>query len=160
LLIGAPRVLSIGSWASTDPGEVFAYRRNGATWEFKERLRALLPRNSDSFGSAIAMTADAAAIGSCGDASGAPGIGGDASRRDAGYAGAGYLFALEGDKWKLSAYIKSQKPEGYDSFGFGAAISEDAAAFSAIWEESAARNINGNQADNSAPRSGAAYVFQ
>ncbi len=160
LLIGAPRALSIGTWASTAPGEVFAYRRNGTSWEFKERLRALLPRTSDSFGSAVAMTADAAAIGSCGDASGASGIGGDASRRDAGYAGAGYLFALEGDKWKLSAYIKAQEPDGYDSLGFGAAISEDAAAFSAIWEESAARGVNGDQSNNSAPRSGAAYVFQ
>jgi hypothetical protein len=162
-MIGAPRVKAITGAAAVvmvDPGEVFVFHRGAAGWKQTQRLRAMLPRQNDSFGSAVAMFGGNALIGACGDASGATTIGGDAARRDAVYAGAGYLFALEGEEWKLSAYLKARNADSTDSLGFAAALSNDVAVLSANWESSAAKGINGDQTNNSARYAGAAYVFQ
>jgi trimeric autotransporter adhesin len=76
------------------------------------------------------------------------------------YAGAGYLFALEGEEWKLSAYLKARNADSTDSLGFAAALSHDVAVLSANWESSAAKGINGDQSNNSSRYAGATYVFQ
>ena len=60
-----------------------------------------------------------------------------------------------------TAYLKASNTDAQDRFGFGVAISADGTtlAASADLESSAATGIDGNQADNSAPLAGAAYVF-
>lgn len=160
LLIGAPRLLSISSFASTSSGEVFAYQLAGGTWQQGQILKAIVPRPSDSFGSAVALYDDSALIGSCGDASSASGIGADPSRRDTPYAGSGYLFAREGAKWKPTLYLKASNPDSRDSFGFGVALSKSTAVISAIWEASAASGIDGDQKSNAATYAGALYAFE
>jgi hypothetical protein len=160
ILVGAPRVASIISLAQTTPGEVFAYRRTGAAWQQTARLRAMLPRTSDSFGSSLALTETAALIGACGDMSGAKGVGADASRRDGAYSGAAYLYAREKADWKLSAYLKAANANSNDMFGFSAALSGETAIIGAIWESSNASGLNGNQDNNSLGSSGAVYMFE
>lgn len=162
-IIGAPRVKAITGDAlvvMVDPGEAFVFHREVAGWKQTQRLQAMLPRQNDSFGSSVAMLGGNALIGACGDASGATTIGGDAARRDAVYAGAGYLYALEGAEWKLSAYLKARNTDSADSLGFGAALSNDVAVLSANWESSNAKGINGDQSNNGAAYAGAVYVFQ
>ena len=44
-------------------------------------------------------------------------------------------------------------------FGASVAISGDTVVVGAHWEDSNATGVNGNQSDNSAANSGAAYVF-
>jgi hypothetical protein len=58
-------------------------------------------------------------------------------------------------------YIKSSNPDFYDQFGGAVAVSADGNTFvsGAVNESSAATGINGDQTDNSAIHSGAAYVF-
>jgi hypothetical protein len=158
---GAPRAQSLADpLVTVTPGEVFEWKRAGGAWSQSQRLRATLPRSNDGFGSAIAASEGTLLIGACNDASGARGIGADASRRDAGYAGAAYLFALESDGWKQSAYLKASNAEAFDSFGFSAALSGDTAVLGANWEASKAVGINGNGDDDSANQSGAVYVFK
>src|SRR4029079_10201076 len=60
-----------------------------------------------------------------------------------------------------SAYLKASNTDPGDSFGLGVALSADGTtlAVGAQDESSAATGIGGNQADNSAPRAGAVYLF-
>src|SRR5204863_6715990 len=54
---------------------------------------------------------------------------------------------------------KASNPDAYDRFGYAAALSGDTAVISAYSEDSNAIGVNGDQSDNSAEFSGAAYVF-
>jgi hypothetical protein len=55
--------------------------------------------------------------------------------------------------------LKASNTQGSDFFGVAVAISGDTAVVGAYGEDSNATGINGNQTDNSASQSGAAYVF-
>lgn len=57
------------------------------------------------------------------------------------------------------AYLKASNTQSEDRFGQAAAVSGDTAAVAAPREDSGAQGVNGNQSDNSAADSGAAYVF-
>ena len=57
------------------------------------------------------------------------------------------------------AYLKASITGRSDSFGFSVAISNDTVVVGAENEDSAATGVNGDQNDNSAVNSGAAYVF-
>lgn len=161
VLIGAPRIQSIiSALTTTSPGEVFAYERAGGAWTQKQVLKAILPRQNDGFGIAAVLTATTALIGACNDPSGARGIGADASRLDAAYAGSSYLFAMDTTGWKVATYLKSSNADALDSFGIASVIAGDSAIISANWESSKALGINGNADDDSASRSGAVYVFK
>src|SRR5688572_15538663 len=61
----------------------------------------------------------------------------------------------------LLAYVKASNTGALDLFGFSVALSADGStlAVGAWGEESAATDIGGNQADNSALNAGAVYVF-
>jgi hypothetical protein len=56
--------------------------------------------------------------------------------------------------------VKASNPDDYDFFGTGIAVSGDTLAVGAQNESSAARGVNGDQSDNSAPDAGAVYVFK
>ena len=57
------------------------------------------------------------------------------------------------------AYLKASNTGAADAFGYSVAISGDTVVVGAIREDSKATGVNGDQTDNSAPGSGAAYVF-
>src|SRR5438552_2628098 len=57
------------------------------------------------------------------------------------------------------AYLKASNTGQNDFFGLGLSISGDTVVVGAPLESSNARGVNGDQSDNSAPDSGAAYVF-
>jgi hypothetical protein len=82
---------------------------------------------------------------------------------EAGGSGAVYVFTRggAGKPWTQQAYLKASNTDADDSFGFSMALSADGGtlAVTATREDSNARGINGNQADNSSEDSGAAYVF-
>jgi FG-GAP repeat protein len=82
-------------------------------------------------------------------------------KNEAEESGAAYLFTRTGGKWTAGAYIKGENTDAGDEFGSAVSISGDGhtMVFGAHQEDSAARGVNGNQADNSASDSGAAYVF-
>src|SRR5262249_50884845 len=111
---------------------------------------------------------DTVVAGAAGEASAATGVGGDQLDNSAVYAGAAYVFMRSGTTWSQQAYLKASNTEANDDFGsasngnFSAssvAVSGDTVVVGAPYEASAATGVNGNQADNSAPGAGAAYVF-
>jgi hypothetical protein len=69
------------------------------------------------------------------------------------------LYPLTVDPIAQQAYVKASNTDAGDLFGLSVAISGDTVVVGAHDEASAATGVNGNQADNSAGTSGAAYVF-
>ena len=57
------------------------------------------------------------------------------------------------------AYLKASNTDSNDQFGFSVAVSGDTMVIGAYQEASSATGVNGDQSDNSATNSGAAYVF-
>ncbi|MBL8696059.1 MAG: FG-GAP repeat protein [Planctomycetes bacterium] len=57
------------------------------------------------------------------------------------------------------AYLKASDTGAGDFFGYAVAVSGDTVVVGAYGEDSNATGVNGNQADNSATNSGAAYIF-
>jgi len=98
-------------------------------------------------------------VGATGEASAATGIDGNQGDNSASASGAVYVFTRTNGVWNQQAYVKASNTEARDLFGFSLAIGGDTLAVGALFEASAATGINGNQSDNSAPSSGAAYVF-
>src|SRR5439155_4383168 len=87
------------------------------------------------------------------------GVDGNQSDNSASQAGAAYVFVRSGATWSQQAYLKASNTETYDVFGSSVAVSGDTVVVGAVGEYSNATGVNGNQSDNSAPSSGAAYVF-
>jgi hypothetical protein len=82
-------------------------------------------------------------------------------RNEAEESGAVYFYTRSGSTWTQGAYIKGANTDPGDEFGSAVALSADGRMLvvGAHSEDSAARGVNGNQADNAADDSGAAYVF-
>ena len=114
-------------------------------------------------GVTMGMSADGntLAVSSPYEGSGATGINGNQQDESAWESGAVYVFVRTGNSWSQQAYIKASNAQTSDKFGFSLALSGDGntLAVGATLEDSNARGVNGNQADNSADSAGAAYVF-
>ena len=112
----------------------------------------------DEFGLSVAISGDTLVVGAPYEASAATGVNGDQADNSAADAGAAYVFARSGTVWTQQAYLKASNTNGGDGFA-SVAISGDTVVVGATGESSAATGVNGNQADNTAARAGAAYVF-
>jgi hypothetical protein len=115
---------------------------------------------SDEFGWSVALSGDTLAVGAHFEDSAATGSGGNQADESASSSGAVYVFRRNGMIWQQEAYLKASNNNAHDEFGWSVALSENMLAVGAVYEESAAMGINGDQTDNSAPSSGAVYVFQ
>src|SRR5204863_14635 len=126
-------------------------------------IKASNPGEEDHFGHAIALSGDGntLAVGTPMESSAATGINGKGENDPGDSSGAVYVYARSGTRWAQQAYIKASNAGSDDQFGFAVTLSGDGntLAVSAPYEDSAATGINGNQADNSMPNSGAVYVF-
>src|SRR6185503_13574131 len=98
-------------------------------------------------------------VGAPNEASSATGINGNQGNNSALEAGAAYVFVRTGTNWIQQAYVKASNTAAGDEFGIAVAISGDTVVVGAPGEDSNATGVNGNQANNSTPSSGAAYVF-
>lgn len=117
---------------------------------------------SDHFGDSVALSADGntLAVGALQESS-SGGINGDQTDNTASASGAVYVFTRSGGAWSQQAYVKASNTGAGDTFGGSVALSADGntLAVGAFQEDSKATGINGDQFDNSADGSGAAYVF-
>lgn len=172
LAVGAPREGSSATGVDGDQandsapssGAVYVFARTGASWAQEVYLKASNTQLGDTFGSAVALSADGLrlAVGAAGEDSTAAGIDGDQSDNSALGSGAVYVFARTGTSWAQEAYVKASNAAAADSFGAGAvSLSADGLrlAVGAGGEDSSATGIDGDQGNNAAAGSGAVYVF-
>jgi len=146
-----------------DSGAAYVFVRAGSAWAQQAYIKASNTESSDKFGFAVALSGDGntLAVGATLEDSGARGIDGNQADNSAQSAGAVYVFVRSGNTWTQQAYIKASNADAGDQFGWSVALDHDGTtlAVGAQSEGSAAAGIDGNEADNSAPDAGAAYVF-
>ena len=145
------------AWGS---GAVYVFRRTGTTWQQEAYLKASNTGEADSFGYSVALSGDTLAVGAPLEASAARGVGGNQDDDSAPDSGAVYVFRRTGATWQQEAYLKASNTGAGDLFGRSLAVSGDTLAVGAVGESSAAQGVGGNQDDDSAPDSGAVYVFR
>jgi hypothetical protein len=149
-----------------DSGAVYVYIRDKGAWTPQAFLKASNADSLDQFGTNVALSADGntLVVGAYFEDGGGRGVNGNQADNSIGQAGAVYVFVRRGTAWSQQAYLKASNPgeaEEGDTFGYSIAVSGDGntVAVGAPSEDSNARGMNGNQADNSAVAAGAVYVF-
>jgi hypothetical protein len=119
---------------------------------------------NDWFGLEVALSGDGRtlAVGAPLESSSATGIDGEQDDELAVQAGAVYVFVRDAvGQWSQQAYVKASNAGSGDRFGWCLALSIDGLtlAIGARWESSASTGIGGDQEDDSAPHSGAVYLY-
>jgi hypothetical protein len=140
-------------------GAVYVFRRQNGIWKQEGYVKASNSATNDIFGRSVAVSGDTLAVGASGEDSADPRIDGDQSDNGATDAGAVYVFVRNGSSWTQQAYLKGSNAEAGDKLGTSVALSGDTLVTGAVGESSSAIGVGGDEADNSAPDAGAAYVF-
>ncbi len=144
-------------------GAVYIFSRNETTWTQQAYLKANNAEAGDEFGYSLSLSDDGntLAVGARLEDSNAKGINGNHADNSAIDSGATYIFTRSGNTWTQQAYLKASNADTDDEFGHYVELSSDGntLAISAIFEDSNAVNINGDQTNNSASNTGATYLF-
>jgi hypothetical protein len=146
--------------SAPNAGAAYVFTRTGGIWTQQAYLKASNAGADKNFGGSVAIVGDIIAVGSRLEDSDATGINGNQGNNTAPDSGAVYLFTRSGGVWTQQAYLKASNSDAGDQFGLSIAMSGNSLVVGADHEASNAIGVNGNQADNSASNSGAAYVFQ
>ena len=132
-----------------ESGAVYVFVRDGggAAWVQQAYIKASIAGQGFSFGQRVAL-----------DSSGAT-LAATSPIHDG--TGAAYVFERVDGVWTEQGLLKAANPDQSDFFGESLALSSDGKtlAVGALFEDSAASGVDGNQTDNSLVNSGAAYVF-
>ncbi len=144
-------------------GAVYVFVNDHGAWSQQAFIKPTHAQPNQHFGWALALSADGGtlSVGAHFEDGGARGINGnqlDASVEDA---GAAYVYERNGATWRPVAYVKASNSGEYAEFATSVSLSGDgsALAIGAPREASGAAGIDGDHEDNSAPESGAVYVY-
>jgi predicted porin len=140
-------------------GAAYVFTRTGGVWSQQAYIKASNAGANKNFSGSISIEGDTLAVGSRLEDSNATGIDGNQGNSNAPASGAVYLFKRNAGVWTQTHYLKASNANADDEFGDSVALSGGTLAVAAWFEASNAIGINGNQADNSASKSGAAYIF-
>lgn len=148
-------------------GAVYVFVRSGTVWTQQAYVKASNTTYNDgysrAFGQGLALSGDGntLAVGDPADSSNATGIDGSQTDISDALSGAVFVFTRSNATWTQQAYVKASNTNASDNFGGAVALSGDGSTMvvGAGSEASGALGVNGSQVDNSAPDSGAAYVF-
>jgi hypothetical protein len=135
--------------SATDAGAVYVYTRDGSGfWSPQAYVKASNTEAHDVFGRSVALSGDTLVVSARFEASAATGIDGDQSDNSADTAGAAYVFTRDAaGVWSQQAYIKASNTDAGDAFGHSLALSGDTLAVGALFEDSAATGIDGDQSN-------------
>jgi len=150
-------------------GAIYVFSRTGTNWRQDAYLKGSRSEGNDALGFSVAISGDGSTIvAGAGDESclvgGVNPEGCDMDKPEdasGGSAGAAYVWVRSGDTWTEQAFLKASNPNLQDWFAVNLAVSADGntVLVGASMEDSRARGINGEQKDDSATESGAAYLF-
>lgn len=141
--------------SAEDAGAVYVFANNGQKWEQQAYLKAAQPGAGDQFGYAVAISSDAILVGAPNEAS----KDGNPDNNDLPFSGAAYVFTRAASGWSQQAILKASNPGTKDYFGDSVALQADRILVGADLEDSAARGLDGDQANASADQAGAVYLF-
>lgn len=141
-------------------GAVYVFRRVGTSWVQEAYIKASNTEQEDNFGWSVALDGDTLAVGARGEDSATTGVNGLQDDNSAPDSGAVYVFRRAENVWSQESYIKASNINSEDNFGISVALDNDVLAVGAWREDSAATGVDGDQADDTAPSSGAVYIFQ
>ncbi len=163
-LSGDASRLAVGANAEdSSVGAAYVFVRNGSAWTQEAYVKASNMGGADHFGLHVALSEDGSrlAVGAPEEDSDETGVGGSGTDNSATGSGAVYVFARVESAWSQEAYVKASNTEAGDSFGWALALSADGGSLvvGAYDEDSSETGVGGAGTDNSAERSGAAYVF-
>lgn len=164
LVVGAPNEASAAAGINGDgsdnnallAGAVYVFVRSDTNWVQQAYLKASNAQANDQFGIAVAISGDFIVVGAYLEDGGAVGVNGPEDDNSAINSGAAYVFVRQGTNWTQQAYLKASNTGAEDFFGGSVAISGTNVVIGAFGEAS---NGTGGDQDNSAPTTGAAYVF-
>ena len=149
--------------AAPDSGAVYLFARSGTNWSQQAYVKASNTEAGDAFGNTVALSGDGntLAIAAWAEDSNAIGVNGTQLDNLAPQSGAVYVFARSGSSWSQQAYVKASNTGVGDRFGSDLSLSADGGTLvvGAVFEDSDASGINGNQFSDAATDSGAAYLF-
>ena len=140
-------------------GAVHVFRLTGGSWQHEAYIKAGNVGPSDQFGAKVDISGNTIVAGAAwedGSGSGVNNVPDEAAENS----GAAYVFERNGaGTWSQTAYLKASNPGASDLFGMDVALEGQLLAVAAGWEDSAATGVAGNQLDEGALNSGAAYLF-
>ena len=170
----SPEEIGANIWV----GAAYVFVRQGNTWAEQAFVKASNPRPYNSYGVRLALSGDGdtLAVTAYLEDEATTGVHGsdpapflivpnlDAWRErgnQADESGAVYLYTRVDGDWTQQAYVKASNAQSGDEFGSAVALSGDGRimAVAAHNEDSSARGLNGDQADDSVSDSGAVYMF-
>jgi hypothetical protein len=123
-----------------EAGAAYVFVRSGTTWSQQAYLKASNAQPFSRFGWSVDMSDDTIVVG-------------------ANLASAAYVFVRTGTAWSEQAHLQASNSDAGDFFGTAVAICGDTIVVSATGEDSNATGVDGDESDNSAEKSGAAYIF-
>ncbi|MCK5828679.1 MAG: FG-GAP repeat protein [Methylococcales bacterium] len=144
---------------STDSGAAYVFTRAGAIWSQQAYLKASNTDFEDAFGWSVAISGNTLVVGANYEESNSRGVNGDDSDFSASASGAAFVFIRTGSTWSQQAYLKASNTKADSEFGWSVAISGNTIVVGTQNEDSNSTGVNGNQSNNLAAGSGAAYVF-
>ncbi len=122
-----------------DSGAAYVFLRNGTTWSQEAIIKASDAAKSDNFGTSLSLSGEKLAVGAN---------------------GAAYVFSRSGTTWTQDGpAITAGDGDPDDFFGFDVALDGDTLAVGSFLEDSNAQGIDGSEADDNAPNSGAVHIF-
>jgi len=145
--------------SASGSGAGYIFTRNGSTWTQQAYLKASNTGADDRFGYSVAVSDNTVVVGAFDEDSDVVGVNGSGADNSAANSGAAYVFTRSGTTWSQQAFLKASNTGGSDQFGFSVAVSGDTVVVGANQEGSSATGVDGNQFNNTAFGSGAAYVF-
>jgi hypothetical protein len=140
LAVGEPGNASV----TASPGSIHVFRRSGSTWSLEQRIAAEMPRIDSELGIRLALSGDTLVAGAHLESEG----------------GSAYVFRRAGTTWTQEARLQASNLDLDDGFGYSVAIDGDVIVVGARHEDSADTGVNGDDSDDAAADSGAAYVFR
>lgn len=154
-VVGAPDDQSEGAH-----GRAYVFVKSGGAWFEQQVLSSAAPDAFDQFGATVAVWGNTIAIGVPGEDSEATGVNGDPTSNGRSASGAVFVYTRTKGTWSLDAYLKAEVSNQFDQFGSAVALFEDTLVVGAPRESGSDSGVGGDVADNTAPGSGAAYVFE
>jgi len=145
--------------SADDSGAVYVFIRTDGVWSQQAYLKASNTDEGDAFGGSLALAGGTLVVGAGSEDSSSTGLNVDQADNSADDAGAVYVYTRTDGLWSQQSYLKASNTDAGDGFGGGLALSGDMLVAGAGGEGSSATGIDGDQTDNSANYSGAAYVF-